>query len=164
MEDPPITMPGEPIFGGRMGEMGTNALRLMTIIVSLFRILPGFIGKPLARGMMPGAPDEEIVPWLDSKKRLSGDFLSAMKKADDMLAVSPFQVLEGIRVPALLIMGDRDEGAIVSTESAQEMSKVMPDLQIAHLQGANHDIRRRKFGEYVQALRAFLSRAYGEYQ
>jgi hypothetical protein len=40
------------------------------------------------------------------------------------------------------------------------MKKLIPDLQIAHLKGANHDIRRAKFDEYMAALKNFLTEAY----
>jgi pimeloyl-ACP methyl ester carboxylesterase len=162
LEDPPVTMPGEPLFGGKMGEMDAKALRLVATVMSLFKTLPGFIGRPLAKRMMPVSPNDEIMPWLDSKKRLSSDFLSSVRNAADVTVVAPFEVLERIRVPSLLIMGDRENGSIVSMEAAREMAKVIPDLEIAHLKGANHDIRRTKFTEYIQALRGFLRRAYSE--
>jgi hypothetical protein len=57
-------------------------------------------------------------------------------------------------------MGDRELGSIVSSEVAQEMAKVLPGLQVVHLAGANHDIRRAKFEEYMTALKKFLREAY----
>ncbi len=57
-------------------------------------------------------------------------------------------------------MGDREKGAIVSPEVAQKMAQVIADLRIAHLTGTSHDIRRTKFGEYMQVLRDFLDEAY----
>jgi pimeloyl-ACP methyl ester carboxylesterase len=160
LEDPLVTMPGEPMFGGEIGTKGESALKLMTTVMNLIKILPKFMGKLVARKMMPVSPDDEIIPWLDSKKRFSNDFLSSMKNAADSDYPSPFEVLEKIKVPTLLIMGDRELGSIVSIEAAQEMTKAIPDLQIAHLKGANHDIRRSKFSEYMQALGDFLDEAF----
>ncbi len=44
LEDPPVTMPGESMFGGEMGKNGERVLKLMTILINLFRILPKFMG------------------------------------------------------------------------------------------------------------------------
>lgn len=79
-----------------------------------------------------------------------------MNNAVDSEAPSQFEVVKKIKVPTLLLMGDREKGAIVSTEVAQERAKLIPDLQIPHLKCANHDIRRSKFNEYMAALKDFL--------
>ena len=52
LEDPPIVLPGEPIFGGDMDveKIGVMMVRVM----KLFKYLPGFLAKPLARKMNPG--------------------------------------------------------------------------------------------------------------
>ncbi len=84
------------------------------------------------------------------------DVISALRNAADEVVVSPFDELKKITVPTLRLMGDRERGSIVSPEVAQEMAKALPGLQIAHLKGANHDIRRAKFEEYMQVLRKFL--------
>jgi pimeloyl-ACP methyl ester carboxylesterase len=160
LEDPLIVMPGEPIFGGEIGQRGEGAFKMMATIMKLIKILPKFIGKFVARRMMPISPDDEIIPWLDSKKRFSNDFLNSMKNAVDSDVPSQFDVVKKIKVPTLLLMGDREKGAIVSTEVAQEMAKLIPDLRIAHLEGANHDIRRSKFNEYMTALKTFLDEIY----
>jgi len=160
LEDPPIVMPGQPIFGGEIGGKGDGALKMMATIMNIIKILPMFIGKILARKMMPNSPEDEIIPWLESKKRFSRDFLNSMKIADSMNMSVQFDTLKKIKVPILLIMGDRDLGSIVSIEVAQEMAKILPDLQVAHLAGANHDIRRAKFEDYMIVLKKFLSETY----
>ncbi|MCP5100480.1 MAG: alpha/beta hydrolase [Chloroflexi bacterium] len=156
LEDPPINMPGEPMFGGAEGDQGRGVLIMMMVIMMLVRILPTFMSKPIARKLMPVSPDDEIIPWIKSKKRFKIDVISALRNAADEVVVSPFDELKKITVPTLLLMGDRDLGSIVSPEVAQEMAKALPGLQIAHLKGANHDIRRAKFEEYMQVLRKFL--------
>jgi len=157
MEDPLIVMPGQPVFGGEISDIGEGALKMMVTIMSLIKISPKFIGKFIARKMMPISPDDEIIPWLNSKKRFSNDFMKSMKNTVDSDTSSQFEVLKKIKVPTLLFMGDRDKGSIVSEEAAQEMAKILPDLRVAHLKGANHDIRRAKFDEYMTALQNFLA-------
>ena len=162
LEDPPLIMPGEPMFGGKAGKMGAGALIVMVLVMTLIKILPVSLGKLVAKKMMPVSPDDEIIPWIKSKKRANTDFLRSMMNATDSVDNPPFslQVAEKITVPTLLIMGDREKGSIVSVQVAQEMNKLIPDLQIAHLRGANHDIRRSKFDEYMSAVRKFLDEAY----
>lgn len=157
LEDPPLVMPGQPFFGGDIGKRGDGVLKLIATIMVLFKIMPKFIGKPLAKKMMPASPDDEIILWLNSKKRANTDFISNMRNIIDPEDGFPSYVLKKIRVPTLLIMGDREKGAIVSQEAAQELAAILPDLQVTHLPGANHDIRRAKFDEYMQSLKSFLA-------
>lgn len=158
MEDPPVTMPGESLFllekGKDMGKMIINMMRV-------FKVFPKVITRPLAKKMMPASPNDEITQWLNSKKRVSRDFLRSIKSPTGMLNDAPFDVLNKINTPAVLIMGDRESGAIVSEESAREMSKALPGLEIARLKGASHDIRRVKFDEYIAVLENFIKRLHG---
>jgi N-formylmaleamate deformylase len=160
LEDPPIAMPGEPMFGGRIGEMGEGALKMMATIMKLIKILPIFLGKIIAKKMMPNSPDDEIIPWLNSKKRFSSDLLKSMAEEPEALVPSPFEAVKKVKVPTLLFMGDREKGSIVSVEVAEKMKTLIPDLQVFHLEGANHDIRRSKFDEYMTALKTFLAQVY----
>ena len=66
--------------------------------------------------------------------------------------------LRQVTAPVLLIIGDRDAGSIVSEEIAADAAASMPNLQVIHLAGANHDIRRARFDGYMEALRGFLER------
>ena len=159
-EDPPIAMSGEPMFGGKIGEQGVDALKMMTRVMNLIKILPIFLGKIIAKKMMPVSPDDEIIPWVNSKKRVDKDFFDSLTNPNNPEPTSPFEVAKKIKVPALLFMGDRELGSIVSKEVAQELAKSIPGLQIAHLRGANHDIRRAKFEEYITVLKNFLDEAY----
>jgi N-formylmaleamate deformylase len=160
LEDPPIAMPGEPMFGGRIGEMGEGALKMMATVMKLIKILPIFLGKIIAKKMMPTSPDDEIIPWLNSKKRFSSDLLKSMAEEPEALVPSPFEAVKKVKVPTLLFMGDREKGSIVSVEVAEKMKTLIPDLQVSHLEGANHDIRRSKFEEYMTALKTFLAQVY----
>ncbi len=160
MEDPPITMPGEPIFGGAMGEKFENPTKTMSMIASFFKYLPSVLTKPLAKKMMPVAPDEEIIPWVNSKKWVNKDFIQFMKTPSDDIIEEPFSVLKNIKAPGLLFIGDRENGSIVSKTTAQEIKKILPNLTVTHLIGANHDIRRAQFDGYIKALKNFLADIY----
>ncbi len=159
MEDPPVPMPDQPMFGGEMGENGEKVIKMMARMMTISKIMPQFIGKMLAKKMMPGYPDVEIIPWLNSKKRIRRDFMNGMASAGDSIvqSPSPFDMLKDVQVPTLLIRGDREMGAIISDAAATEMEKTLPGLQVAHLRGASHNIRRDKFDDYIRTLRAFLA-------
>ncbi|MEN8242600.1 MAG: alpha/beta hydrolase [Chloroflexota bacterium] len=157
MEDPPVTFPGEPIFGGPLAEKGDDAAKMMVRIMGTVKVLPKFLSRIIAKKMMPVSPDDEITPWLNSKKRMSWDFLKAMTQPHVMESEATLNILEKIEARAMLIYGDRDTGAIVSHAISEEMSKRIDGLRVVHLAGANHDIRRAKFEGYMTALKSFLS-------
>lgn len=160
MEDPPIAIPGEPMFGGNLGEKFADPLKLMSNIMRILKILPMFISKPLARRIMPTSPDDEIIPWLNSKKRLSSDFIRSLRDPSLMDHGESIDLIKKIDIPMLLIIGDRERGAIVSKEVAHELAGAVPNLKVIHLAGASHDIHRAKYAGYMQSLREFLKEVY----
>jgi len=159
LEDPPIVMPGEPMFGGDFDMEGDKVIKMMSMVMTLIKVMPTFLGKLVAKKMMPVSPDDEIIPWIKAKKRVNKDFFQSMK---EMAAPNPdpFGMAGKIKVPVLLFRGDRDSGAIVSEEVAQELGKVIADLEVVHLAGANHDIRRAKFDGYMPSLKKFINKVY----
>jgi len=158
LEDPPLLTPGEPVFGGEIGRRMGDAAKAMARAMSIFRYLPAATGRMLARRMSPAYPEVEIRPWVDSKRRLSRDFLQTMASGSVTMETSA-ETLRSVTAPVLLVIGDRDAGAIVSEQIAAGAAAVMPNLQVVHLAGANHDIRRARFDAYMEALRSFLDRA-----
>jgi pimeloyl-ACP methyl ester carboxylesterase len=160
LEDPPIPPPGEPLFGGEMGETFSESAKTFVRIMQLVKVLPAFMGRFLARRMMPGAPDEEILPWVASKKRLNRDFFRVEDQGAVLNPDFSRALFKEIEVPILLVLGDRELGSIVSQETAHNLSALARDLRIAHLAGANHDIRRARFDPYIQALKEFLATCY----
>jgi len=159
LEDPPVIMPGQPLFGGRLAE-NKDPIKFMQIFMRTIRILPRFIALPMARKLNPGYPDDEVIPWLRSKKHCSRDFLAHMVVSLDFSTSIPNDLLQRIEVPVLLFLGDREAGAIVSLEVGEKMKAAAKDLSIVHLAGASHDIRRTRFEGYLAALRSFLAEIY----
>jgi pimeloyl-ACP methyl ester carboxylesterase len=159
LEDPPLTLPGEPLFGVEKATKGDDAGMEMSDFMKGFKRLPKSQGIIQARQFMAGYPNEEIIPWLNAKKRVSDDFLSSMVflpfVEGDALAL-----FKNVTVPVLLIIGDKEKGSIVSVAGAEAAKKLHPYTTIVHLKDANHDIRRCKFDEYMQALQKFLNECY----
>ena len=159
LEDPPITLPGQSIFGGKLAQQ-KDPVKFMQVFMRIIRILPNLIGLPIARKLNPGFEADEIVPWFDSKRRCSIDFLSNLSTSLDFSNGIPFDLIERIDLPILLIVGDREAGAIVSLEVAEAIKAAAQDLRMVYLAGAGHDIRRARFEGYLTALRTFLAECY----
>jgi len=160
LEDPPLLTPGEPVFGGELGRRMGDAAKAMARFMSIFRYLPPATGRVLARRMSPTYPDVEIGPWVGSKRRLSRDFLQTMSSGSVTMETS-VETLRRVTASTLLVIGDRDAGAIVSERIAAEAAAGMPNIRVVHLAGASHDIRRTRFDAYMEALRGFLEGASG---
>jgi len=159
LEDPPITLPGQPIFEGKLtGNM--DPTKLMRAYMRIIRVLPGFISRPLARILNSGYPDDDVLPWLESKKRCSMDFLNNLSTCLDFGDGIPTELFSRIDVPVLLFIGDRDSGSIVSKAVAEKIQATTKDLRIIHFAGAGHDIHRARFEDYLCALRDFLAETY----
>lgn len=95
-------------------------------------------------------------PWADAKQWFSPNVLSIFGRDNATSADWPV-VLRRITCPALLITGDPERGAIVTDESAAMLEALVPHLQIAHVPGAGHSIRRDQFGRYMELVRGFLA-------
>jgi N-formylmaleamate deformylase len=157
LEDPPIVLPGETFDGGERPVKMENVGKMMGRFMLAFKLMPKIIGVPLAQKFSPTYPESEIIPWVDSKKRMSFDFINSMETAIEMGAEGAFEAFEKITVPALLFIGDKAKMSIVSQEAAQEAARVNPRVQVIHLAGASHDIRRTRFDGYMPALQKFLA-------
>ena len=155
LEDPPIFLPGEKFGSGEQTLKGEDIGKLMARFMRLFKLMPRFIAVRMARKATPTYPDDEINPWVDSKERLSFDFLKSMPSMEMDLS-APFEVFRKITVPVLLLIGDKEKMSLVSPETAREAARVNAKVQVVHLEGASHDIRRTRFDGYVPVLKKFL--------
>ena len=159
LEDPPIILPGEKLGSGDQSVKMEDIGKMMAKFMRMFKLMPKFIGIRLARKASPTYPDNEILPWINSKKRLSFDFLKSMATME-MDISDPFEVFRLITVPVLLFIGDREKMSIVSQEAAQKAVQVSNKIQVVHLAGASHDIRRTRYNGYMPALKKFLEEMY----
>jgi pimeloyl-ACP methyl ester carboxylesterase len=100
-----------------------------------------------------GWPEAELGPWADAKLQ----FNPRAAQFDPTAGISWSELLPRISCPALLITADLDRGAIVQPEHAANMQRQMPQLQIAHIPGAGHNIRREQFERFIAVTRSFLT-------
>lgn len=159
LEDPPIIQPGEKL-GTREPAMTAGDIgKMMAIFMRIYKDVPRWVGVRMARKAYPTYPEDEIKPWVHSKKRLSMDFLNSLPslKPD---SGEPYAVFQKIRIPVLLFIGDREKMAFVSLEAAQKVVEINPGVRVVRLAGASHDIRRTRFDGYLPALQEFLGGIY----
>jgi len=159
LEDPPIILPGEKFSDGKQELKAEDIGRMMAKFMRIFKIMPKFLATRMARKGSPTYPDDEIIPWVNSKKRVSFNFLNSMTSMDMGIA-DPFEVFRKITVPVLLFIGDKEKMSIVSVGSAQKAASLNDKVKVVHLEGASHDIRRTRFDGYLPALKNFLKDIY----
>jgi N-formylmaleamate deformylase len=108
------------------------------------------------RAEQPGWSEAELEPWAEAKQRFNLHVLSVFDQNNPASVDWPV-VLRRVTCPALLITGDPERGAIVTNGSATALKSLLPHLQIAHVPGAGHNIRRDQFARYMDVIRAFLA-------
>ena len=105
------------------------------------------------RAETPQWSDAELEPWADAKLRFSLNFFNRLSDP----ALDWPTLLRQVTCPALLIMGDPQAGALVTQQAARALKDHVPQLQIAHISGAGHSIRRYQFDRYLCVVRPFLA-------
>jgi pimeloyl-ACP methyl ester carboxylesterase len=104
----------------------------------------------------PGWADAELGPWADAKERFSPNVLAVLGQ-ENLRRVDWASLLPRITCPALLITADPNLGAIVTEESAAALKAMVAHLEIVHVPGAGHNIRRDQFERYMETVRSFLA-------
>jgi len=100
----------------------------------------------------PNWPEEDLIPWADSKTRLSFSIFH-----QDVLPEMDWpRLLRGILCPVLLLTADPERGAIVTDAYAASLRAMVPHLSIAHIAGAGHNIHRDQSARFLEAARAFM--------
>jgi pimeloyl-ACP methyl ester carboxylesterase len=107
------------------------------------------------RAAAPIWSEAELEPWAESKLRVSPHVINVLDPATPRTVDWP-AVLRRITCPALLITADTDRGAVLTKEGANALRALVPQLQIAHIPGAGHNIRREQFDRFIEVVRAFL--------
>ena len=162
LEDPPIILPGEKLGSAdQQLDSAEDLGKMMVKFFRLFKLLPKFISRPMAKKAMPSYPEDEITPWLNSKKRISFDLINGVAGMDINLS-DPFEAISRIQAPVLLFIGDKEKMSITSPEAAQKAAEANNNLRIIHLKGASHDIRRTRFDGYLPELQSFFREVYAK--
>ena len=105
------------------------------------------------RERTPHWPEDELVPWAESKLQVSERHTTARRGEE---RPGWRELLPRIQCPTLLITADPEKGAIVTPEMAAEANRLLPSLKVVRIGGAGHSVRRDRFEEYVAAVKEFL--------
>jgi N-formylmaleamate deformylase len=97
--------------------------------------------------------EAELAPWAEAKDQLD---MSIFDVGIDTSHPHWSEFIAQIHCPILLITGDSERGAIVSQETVQLVERAMPGIQVIHIQGTGHNIRREQHSVYMTAVKAFL--------
>jgi N-formylmaleamate deformylase len=106
------------------------------------------------RRELPVWPEAELGPWAEAKLQVSPQVIDYVEFPSPHWS----EFVAQIACPALLIIGDEAQGAIVSPQTAAEVVALNPRVEVAHIPGAGHSIRREQFAPYVDAVRGFLQK------
>lgn len=104
----------------------------------------------------PAWPEEAYEPWIEAKYEVAPEVTGYILESDLNWA----GVAEGIQCPTLLITGDPELGAIVTEAVASEVRRANPRIEMVHIPGAGHNIRREQLAAYLAAVHEFLERWY----
>jgi pimeloyl-ACP methyl ester carboxylesterase len=105
------------------------------------------------RQLNPNWDAAEFPAWAASKQQFDPNFVTARSR---ILRPDFVDLVRAITIPALLITADPEKGAIVTPEVAEQVVDANPLIQVAHIHGAGHNIRREAFTEFMDAVRGFL--------
>lgn len=105
---------------------GGNCGEFIKLIENLKQI-PREEAYQLAREFNPNFPENEIGHWMQSMIELSGDFLTSFSQGTLINTVEAFEVIKNVRIPALLIIGEKERMSIVSKITAMEV-RTLPHL------------------------------------
>lgn len=109
--------------------------------------------KAKCRADSPTWLEIELPAWAESKQQFDTNF---------MLTIQPphhdwREAAKALTCPTLLVTADPAKGGIVTPEIAAEAVALNSQIQVAHIQGAGHNIRRENFAAFMQAVRTFLA-------
>lgn len=145
LEDPPLRAANQPRTDGERWRSDMARMKRMTReeLIAMGR-----------RDRSQWSADE-LPAWADAKQQVSEAFMNSLGRTVE----PPWQDLVArLRCPTLLITADPARGAIVSADSASEAARLTPNLEVVHLEGAGHNIRRERFDGFMEAVTALLAR------
>ena len=97
----------------------------------------------------------ELEPWIESKLRFSLNAVALATPA--YLASIDFRgVLRRITCPVLVLHGDAGRGSMPAPADLEVLRGLVPQLEVVHVPGAGHNIRRDQPLRYITIVREAL--------
>lgn len=107
------------------------------------------------RGNNPTWDDEELWLWTLGKTLVSPNVVQDTSR----LLTDWHAVVPKISCPTLLVTADPALGGIVTPETSTELTEKYPNIEVAYIDGAGHNVRRDQFAAYIAAVQPFLTAA-----
>jgi pimeloyl-ACP methyl ester carboxylesterase len=151
LEDPPP-------FWNWQREDGNNNDRshgLMQWIQSIKRMTAEEL-MAQGRAANPNWQEAEFKPWVDSKLRFSPAAAALLHPAD-MVSIDIPKVVSQITCPVLLIAADPARGAASQPKDIELLKGFLPQLQVAPVANAGHNIRRDQYAKFMEIVEGFLA-------
>ncbi|MFT3894285.1 MAG: alpha/beta hydrolase [Anaerolineales bacterium] len=104
----------------------------------------------------PTWSDVELDSWVNSKHRYSLS-ITALVHPEDIRSIDLPHLFQQITCPALFIRADVEKGAASSKADITELGKILPQIKVAHVANAGHNIRREQFARYMDVVQEFLA-------
>jgi pimeloyl-ACP methyl ester carboxylesterase len=108
------------------------------------------------RANNPSWSEAELDPWVNAKHRYSLN-ITGLFTSPDIISINFPILLRQITCPALLLSADHARGAAAEAGDLVEIKALLPHLQIVHITGAGHNIRRERFERYIEVVQGFLA-------
>jgi pimeloyl-ACP methyl ester carboxylesterase len=108
------------------------------------------------RANNPSWSEAELDPWVNAKHRYSLK-ITGLLSPPDIIAINFPKLFEQITCPALLLSADSERGAAAGEGDLVQLKALLPHLQIVHITGAGHNIRRERFERYIEVVQGFLA-------
>jgi pimeloyl-ACP methyl ester carboxylesterase len=101
----------------------------------------------------PGWREEEITLWVESKLQVHPQVIQTFDQPEPLWG----NTLPQITCPLLLIVGDPEQGGVMTPADVQGMASVWQNGRSVHIAGAGHVIHHDRFAEFMTAVQAFLT-------
>ena len=101
--------------------------------------------------------ESELEPWANSKVSVSAHAMKEIFSSNHSAGIVWDELLPRITCPALVITADLSRGAALTPTGVDALKALVPQLQVKHIEGAGHSIRREQFAQYMQVLQNYLS-------
>jgi N-formylmaleamate deformylase len=98
----------------------------------------------------------EFEPWINSKHRFSPK-IGALASTPDLSTLDYASLMQRVSCPVLFLRADPELGSIATESDIATLNQWIKQLQVVHISGAGHNIRREQFDAYLSAVKNFLS-------
>lgn len=106
------------------------------------------------REQNPAWSEAEIEPWVNSKHRVSPK-VTALIDPLDMISIELPSLFKRIICPTFFISAETGHGAASSEKDIIQLKEYIPHMQVRHIDGAGHNIRREQFAKYLESIQTF---------